>query len=143
MHLTGKKILKLSWNKDVAFLSDGECDTLGWALKNYWLSILINKMHLLFKGVHFLRTPQLTVLSGEQSYRMSGLLGSFSRCARVRSKYTEKTWVSFWGQSTISMDSRCSLAGTRKAEYPVSRVPFLTARVPAQLMQVLGFRVPE
>ncbi|XP_057550594.1 uncharacterized protein LOC130828648 [Amaranthus tricolor] len=32
-------------------------------------------MHLLFKGVHFLRTPQLTVLSGEQSYRMSGLLG--------------------------------------------------------------------
>ena len=33
MHLMGEKILKLWSNKDVVFLSGGECDTPDWALK--------------------------------------------------------------------------------------------------------------
>lgn len=35
------------------------------------------------------------------------------------------------------------IPGTRKAEYPASRIPFLTARVPTPLMRVPVFQVPE
>ena len=36
---------------------------------------------------------------------MNDLLGSFSGCARIRPKCTEKTCVGLWGQSTVSIGS--------------------------------------
>ena len=37
--------------------------------------------------------------------RIGDLLGSYPRCARVKSKCAGKTCIGLWGQSTISMSS--------------------------------------
>ena len=64
------------------------------------MTTYITKGAPFFSGSPLLRTLQLSVLAGEQSWD-GDLLGSFPGRVRARTKHVEKTCGDLWGQLTI------------------------------------------
>ena len=60
---------------------------------------------------------------------MDDILGSFSRCARMKPKCAEKTCVGLWGQSTVSLGSHQHSDGPRCYHWYQSNLATMTNRV--------------